>query len=172
MKKLVIVCAIVISLLLLIYLYFQPPISAWRNFNQGVKEFRAGNYPKAREQFKDAMQNSKAVQVMYNWAVASWKVFEQQREDLNMENNEIKLEIQNCLSELKYLYNKEFLPQNLIPNIRYIEGRLFLLWSDFEKAKVSFEQALSNNKNFKPALIELVKLKSNYDTNGKLDPEL
>jgi len=170
-------------LLFVIFLYNTHTISTWRYFNNGVKKFNDSKFDDAAEQFGKALSISNEATIAYNWAISNWMSITSQHNILakmgdikppseTLEFNILKTKISKCHNVLDSLLKREDLPNNLITKILYVKGKLFLLEGNLDSAQVFFRQTLTKDNNFRPALLELVKLEDVNNPEKITNPEI
>lgn len=152
----------VLFLLGLIYVYNLPAVSTWRYHNNAVREFDAKNFEKAKELFRKASDSSDDYVHLYNWVVTAWISLEEKYKASSdtLKSNQIKDEIDECHSVIDELASRSDLPEKIIAKIHYVQGRLHLLENEFTRAKTSFETSITIENEFKPSLLELVKIEN------------
>jgi len=169
-------------LIFVIFLYNTHTISTWRHHNNGVKKFKENKFDEATTQFQKALTFSDDVALSYNWAISSWMSITKQYNTLvkisdstqfleTAEFDTLKTKISKFQIELDSLLQRKDLPDDLTTTILYVKGKLFLQEGKLDNAQDYFKQALVKNKNFRPALLEVVKLESINDADKTASPE-
>jgi len=156
-KPVIIVLCIVISL----FLYKLPIITSWRNYNNGVRAFNENNFQLAAVKFDQAKMGSKNPILEYNRCISLWSgILKKQKDKKNAEKNEIIQSIHATNQAITNLLRRQTLKNDYLAKLGYAKGTLFLITSQIDSAKNSFQQAISWDKSFTPPLVEMVKLES------------
>lgn len=158
----------ILALVFIMVIYYTPTVSTWRSYNNGIREFKAGKFDQAANNFKKAMARSPDVILSYNWVISTWKALEEKNDK---KVNAIKDEIEECQKELSNLLSNKELPDSLITKALYIRGKLLVMDDNIDGAKKTFNEILEKQRDFRLALLELVQLRVRGSQEQRIDPE-
>ena len=165
----------VIIVVLLIIIYKTATFTTWRLHNTGVKKYEKQKYAEAADAFKKASKISNDPIHLYNWLVSESKLVKKTIKELKNDStiqqasysskfNQLKKQIPSHQTSLDSLLTVKDLPDNLNAKIYHLKSNFYLLTEDTLNAIANFSNAIISNTDFKPSLLELVKLNKDNET--------
>ena len=158
----------IIVIVVAVFIYNSSMVSAWRNYNNGMRAYKDNNYQQAAGAFGKAHNLYNNPNLKFNECISEWAAIMKKQNDLKI--NSIA---DSALSEMnrKLLQNASTEARNKITNLLSVQslknkqlavlyytlGKLYLLENRPDDARVAFQKSVVQQEDFKPALKQLVK---------------
>jgi tetratricopeptide (TPR) repeat protein len=158
----------IIVIVVAVFIYNSSMVSAWRNYNNGMRAYKDNNYQQAAGAFGKAYNLYNNQNLKFNECISEWAAIMKKQNDLKI--NSIA---DSALSEMnrKLLQKSSIEARNKITNLLTVQslknkqlailyyalGKLYLLENRPDDARVAFQKSVAQQENFKPALKQLVR---------------
>ncbi len=132
-------------------------VSATREFNYGVRYYNEHNYPAAVRAFERASQGLESPTVLYNLALSQLAV-------LKTAEDPSPGDARAALDVVTRARRSEGVDHSMQARLFYIAGSVHRLLGEDAKARGAFDEAVALERDYAPALRELVRLDTNADS--------
>ncbi len=163
-KTLIWIIVIVVAVLV----YKSPKVSAWRNYNNGMRAYKENNYQQAAGAFSKAFNIYSNPNLKFNECISEWAGIMKKQDDLKIDSiadsvlsatdkKFLLKSSQKLKDKIIQLLTVHSLKSKQAATLYYALGMLYMLENQPDKASAAFHASVTQQADFKPALKQLVK---------------
>lgn len=163
-----VVWIVVIVVTILAYQY--PKVSGWRNYNNGMRDYKDNNFQNAAVSFSKAYNIYGHPNLKFNECISGWSAIMKRKSDLKIDtiadstlpetDRKFLLNAsQETRNKIARLLSNPSLKSKQLATLHFALGMLFLFENHPDEARVAFQQSIKQQADFTPALKQLVKAK-------------